>query len=107
MESPGQDQQTEGQLHPSGCQEDKLPTPPLPLLPHALLNSYPLFTISVFVYLYSLYLHILKLYVSVFLCLLLVLTVCTKGLRVTQFQFSVCMCCTCGRIDNKADFDVN
>ncbi len=29
------------------------------------------------------------------------LTVCTKGLRVTQFQFSVCMYCTCGRIDNK------
>ncbi len=25
------------------------------------------------------------------------------GLRVTQFQFSVCMYCTCGRIDNKAD----
>ncbi len=24
-------------------------------------------------------------------------------LRVTQFQFSVCMYCTCGRIDNKAD----
>ncbi len=25
--------------------------------------------------------------------------------RVTQFQFSVCMYGTCGRIDNKADFD--
>ncbi len=37
----------------------------------------------------------------------LVLTVCIKGLRVTQFQFCVCMCCTCGRIDNKADFDVD
>ncbi len=36
-------------------------------------------------------------------CQCLMLTVCTKGLRVTQFQFSVCMCCTCGRIDNKAD----
>ncbi len=33
------------------------------------------------------------------------LSVCTKGLRVTQFQFSVCMYGTCGRIDNKADFD--
>ncbi len=32
------------------------------------------------------------------------LSVCTKGLRVTQFQFSVCMYGTCGRID-KADFD--
>ncbi len=31
MESPGQDQQTEGQLHPSGCQEDKLPPDPPPL----------------------------------------------------------------------------
>ncbi len=36
-------------------------------------------------------------------CQCLMLTVCTKGLRVTQFQFSVCMCCTCGIIDNKAD----
>ncbi len=25
--------------------------------------------------------------------------------RVTQFQFSVCMYGTCGRTDNKADFD--
>ncbi len=33
------------------------------------------------------------------------LSVCTRGLRVTQFQFSVCMYGTCGRIDNKADFD--
>ncbi len=36
-------------------------------------------------------------------CQCLMLTVCTKGLRVTEFLFSVCMCCTCGRIDNKAD----
>ncbi len=36
-------------------------------------------------------------------CQCLMLTICTKGLRVTQFQLSVCMCCTCGRIDNKAD----
>ncbi len=33
------------------------------------------------------------------------LSVCTRGLRVTQFQFSVCMYGTCGRIDNKADFN--
>ncbi len=33
------------------------------------------------------------------------LSVCTRGLRVMQFQFSVCMYGTCGRIDNKADFD--
>ncbi len=41
-ESPGEDQQTEGQLHPSGCQEAELPpvlAPPSPLLPHAPLNS--------------------------------------------------------------------
>ncbi len=31
-------------------------------------------------------------------CQCLMLTVCTKGLRVTQFQFSVCMCCTCGSV---------
>ncbi len=41
-ESPGEDQQTEGQLCPSGCQEAELPpvlAPPSPLLPHATLNS--------------------------------------------------------------------
>ncbi len=42
------------------------------------------------------------LYLNVY-CQCLMLTVCTKGQRVTQFQFSVCMYCTCGRIDNKAD----
>ncbi len=41
-ESPGEDQQTEEQLHTSGCQEAELPpvlAPPSPLLPHATLNS--------------------------------------------------------------------
>ncbi len=33
------------------------------------------------------------------------LPVCTRGLRVMQFLFSVCMYGTCGKIDNKADFD--
>ncbi len=47
-------------------------------------------------------LNCIYLYLNVY-CQCLMLTVCTKGLRVTQFQFSVCMCCTCGRIDNKAD----
>ncbi len=58
-----------------------------------------------FVYLYSLYVHMVKLYLSVFERLLSVFNVnCMhQGLRVTQFQFSVCMYCTCGRIDNKAD----
>ncbi len=53
------------------------------------------------------YIYIFDLYLSVFLCstVSLVLSVCTRGLRVTQFQFSVCMYGTCGRIDNKADFD--
>ncbi len=62
-------------------------------------------TMSSFVYLYSLYVHMFKLYLYVLnvYCQCLMLTVCTKGLRVTQFQFSVCMCCTCGRIDNKED----
>ncbi len=43
-ESPGQDQQTEGQLPPSGCQEAKLSpelAPTSPPLPHAPLNSDP------------------------------------------------------------------
>ncbi len=48
------------------------------------------------------WLNCIYLYLNVY-CQCLMLTVCTKGLRVTQFQFSVCMCCTCGRIDNKAD----
>ncbi len=47
-------------------------------------------------------LNCINLYLNVY-CQCLMLTVCTKGLRVTQFQFSVCMYCTCGRIDNKAD----
>ncbi len=45
------------------------------------------------------------LYLNIY-CQCLMLTVCTKGLRVTQFQFSVCMYCTCGRIDNKARLDL-
>ncbi len=48
------------------------------------------------------WLNCIYLYLNVY-CQCLMLTVCTKGLRVTQFQFSVCMYCTCGRIDNKAD----
>ncbi len=47
-------------------------------------------------------LNCIYLYLNVY-CQCLMLTVCTQGLRVTQFQFSVCMYCTCGRIDNKAD----
>ncbi len=75
-------------------------------LPCALCHFIYLFfsTMSSFVYLYSLYVHMFKLYLYIY-CQCLMLTVCTKGLRVTQFKFSVCMCCTCGRIDNKADFD--
>ncbi len=46
------------------------------------------------------WLKCIYLYLNVY-CQCLMLTVCTKGLRVTQFQFSVCMYCTCGRIDNK------
>ncbi len=34
-ESPGQDQQTEGQLHPPGCQEAELP-PVLALPPYTM-----------------------------------------------------------------------
>ncbi len=47
-------------------------------------------------------LNCIYLYLNVY-CQCLMLTVCTKGLSVTQFQFSLCMCWTCGRIDNKAD----
>ncbi len=51
------------------------------------------------------WLNCIYLYLNVY-CQCLMLTVCTKGLRVTQFQFSVCMYCTCGRIDNKARLDL-
>ncbi len=51
------------------------------------------------------WLNCIHLYLNVY-CQCLMLTVCTKGLRVTQFQFSVCMYCTCGRIDNKARLDL-
>ncbi len=54
------------------------------------------------------YAYIFDLYLSVFLrsavsvyCYLYA----PGSKRVTQFQFSVCMYGTCGRIDNKADFD--
>ncbi len=47
-------------------------------------------------------LNCIYLYLNVY-CQCIMLTVCTKGLRVTQFQFSVCMYCTCGRTDNKED----
>ncbi len=40
-----------------------------------------------------------------FYVLLLVFSVCTRGLRAMQFQFSVCMYGTCGRIDI-ADFEI-
>ncbi len=61
--------------------------------------------IYIYIYIY-ICMYIFDLYLSVFFVLLLVLSACTKGLRVTQFQFSVCMYGTCGRIDNKADFDL-
>ncbi len=51
------------------------------------------------------WLNCIYLYLNVY-CQCLMLTVCTKGLRVTQFKFSVCMNCTCGRIDNKARLDL-
>ncbi len=65
-------------------------------------------TMSSFVYLYSLYVHMVKLYLSVFECLLSVFNVnCMhQGSEVMSFQFSVCMYCTCGRIDNKARLDL-
>ncbi len=88
-------------------------TPPL-YLPCALCH----FTLSLFIYLFYfflqcphlyicivcmyIWLNCIYLYLNVY-CQCLMLTVCAKGLRVTQFQFSVCMYCTCGRIDNKAD----
>ncbi len=53
----------------------------------------------------TVWLNCIYLYLNVY-CQCLMLTVCTKALRVTQFQLSVCMYCTCGRIDNKARLDL-
>ncbi len=60
--------------------------------------------ICVYIYIY--------IYIDLYLSVFLRSTVCVQcylyapgSKRVTQFQFSVCMYGTCGRIDNKADFD--
>ncbi len=62
--------------------------------------------VCVYMYIY-IYIYIFDLYLSVFLRS--TVSVCylyaPVSKRVTQFQFSVCMYGTCGRIDNKADFD--
>ncbi len=64
-----------------------------------LMPLYLFFIIIIFIFFYmSLF---------VYLCvLLLVFSVICMSKRVMQFQFSVCMYGTCGRIDNKADFDL-
>ncbi len=60
---------------------------------------------SSFVYLYSLYVHMVKLYLSVFERLLSVFNVnCMHQGSESNAISILCMCCTCGRIDNKADF---
>ncbi len=64
---------------------------------------------SSFVYLYSLYVHMFKLYLSVFVRLLSVFNVNCMHQGSESYAISILcmysMCCTCGRIDNKADFD--
>ncbi len=113
-ESPGEDQQTEGQLHTSGCQEAELPPvlAPLPsFTPH---NTEPwhynppppsFSTMSSFVYLYSLYVHMFKLYLSVFGCLLSVFNVnCMHQGSESNAISILCMYVQyMWKIDNKAD----
>ncbi len=53
--------------------------------------------VCMYIYLICTYLY--------FCVLLLVFSVICMHQGVTQFQFSVCMYGTCGRIDNKADLD--
>ncbi len=64
--------------------------------------------VCMYVYIY-IYIYIYLICTYLYFCgLLLVFSVICmhQGVkRVTQFQFSVCMYGTCGRIDNKADFD--
>ncbi len=63
-------------------------------------------TMSSFVYLYSLYVHMFKLYLSVFVRLLSVFNGnCMHQGSESNAISIICMCCTVGRIDNKADFD--
>ncbi len=57
---------------------------------------------------YSIYIYIYLICTYLYFCVLLLVfsVICMhQGVRVTQFQFSVCMYGTCGRIDNEADFD--
>ncbi len=75
-------------------------------MPYAALSLF-FSTMSSFVYLYSLYVHMFKLYLSVFVRLLSVFNVnCMhQGSESYAISFLCLYCCTCGRIDNKADFD--
>ncbi len=74
-------------------------------MPYATLSLFS--TMSSFVYLYSLYVHMFKLYLSVFVRLLSVFNVnCMHQGSESNAISIICMCCTVGRIDNKADFDV-
>ncbi len=76
-------------------------------LPCALCHYLFFSTMSSFVDLYSLYVHMFKLYLSVFVRLLSVFNVnCMHQGSESNAISILCMCCTVGRIDNKADFDV-
>ncbi len=88
-------------------------------MPYATLSIFILFLFSYLMF--TFFLHVLIcIFVIVAFCVCIL--ICTylyfcvllfvfsvicmhQGVRVTQFQFSVCMYGTCGRIDNKADFD--
>ncbi len=58
-----------------------------------------------YVYIYIYILICTYLYFCILLFVFSVICMHQGVMRVTQFQFSVCMYGTCGRIDNKADFD--
>ncbi len=59
----------------------------------------------VYIYIY-IYIYLICTYLYFCILLLMFNVICMhQGVRVTQFQLSVCMYGTCGRIDNKADFD--
>ncbi len=69
---------------------------------HVLICIFVISCVHVYIYIYILF----DLYLYFYILLLVFSVICMhQGKRVTQFQFSVCMYGTCGRIDNKADFD--
>ena len=112
--SPGQDQPTEGQLFPSGCQSTQLPpcSAPFPQLPPSHTNSGPwpqFYKLTMFTCLHTAHLHNhlqppipYPLLFTVYIFTLFCVTWETESHIISITQY-VCVCIA--EIDNKAHFD--